>query len=59
MNKRTITTQEDARQYAKDYQRYAGDHDMSYGELAEWGAIFEELSKRFSLQEEFKENGII
>lgn len=59
MKKRNITTQEEARQYAIDWQRYAGEHDLSYGELAEWGAIFEDLAQRFDLVDEFKENAII
>lgn len=59
MNERNIYTKEQAIEYAKDFQRYAGDYDLSYSELAEWGAIFEELATRFDLKEEFKENGII
>lgn len=59
MQKRTINTREQAQEYAKDFQRYASDHDMYYSELAEWGAIFEELATRFDLTEEFKENAII
>jgi hypothetical protein len=59
MQKRNIYTKEQAEEYAKDFQRYAGDVDLSYGELAEWGEIFEELAERFDLTDEFKENGII
>ena len=59
MEKRNTYTSEQATEYAKDYQRYAGDVDLSYGELVEWGDIFEQLAERFDLREEFKENGII
>jgi len=57
--KREVTTQDEARQYAIEWQHWAGEQSLSYGELAEWGAIFEELAERFDLVEEFKENCII
>jgi len=53
------TTQEDARQFAIEWQHWASDQNLSYGELAEWGAYFEMIGERFDLLEEFKENGII
>lgn len=59
MQKQTPKTQDEARQYAIDWQNWASDQSLSYGELAEWGAIFSELGERFDLTEEFKENGII
>ncbi len=59
MNKRNITTQEEARQYAKDWQQWISEVSISYAELAEWNAIFEELAIKYDLQEEFKENCII
>lgn len=52
-------TKEEARQEAIDWQREAGEKDMSYAELAEAGAYFTKLAKKFNLEEEFKENGII
>ncbi len=59
-NHQTIKTQEEARDYAIEWQRWVGEEQsISYGELAEWGAIFEELAERFDLKEEFHENGII
>jgi hypothetical protein len=59
MDKRTISTAEEARQYAIDWQNWASDQNLSYGELAEWQAYFSELADKFDLVEEFKENGII
>ena len=55
-----ITTQEQARQYAIDWQNWVAERgDISYGELAEWYGVFETLAHKFNLSEEFKENGII
>lgn len=59
MNKRTIHTQEQAREYAIEWQHWAGEESLSYAELAEWGAIFQELAHKYDLTEEFKENCII
>ena len=55
----TITTQEEARDAAIDWQTWAGEQSLSYGELADWAGRFEELGKQFNLTDEFKENGII
>lgn len=52
-------TQDEARQYAIEWQQWAGEQRLSYGELAEWAGVFEELAKKFDLEDEFKENGII
>jgi len=59
MEKITINTAEEARQYAIDWQNWASDQNLSYGELAEWQGYFAELADRFDLKEEFEENGII
>ena len=59
MEKQTPQTEEEARQYAIEWQRWASEQSLSYGELAEWGGIFTELGERFNLTEEFKENGIL
>ena len=58
MEKRIIKTKEEARQYAIDWQKWASEQNLSYGELAEWGDIFSILALKFNLQEEFRENGI-
>ena len=54
-----INTAEEARQYAIEWQSWASEQSLSYGELAEWGDIFRELATKFDLLEEFNENGII
>lgn len=54
-----IKTQEEARQYAIDWQQWASEQSLSYAELAEWNAIFCELSEKYNLENEFEENGII
>lgn len=59
MKKPIITTEEQARDFATDWQRWQAEESLSYGELADWQAYFEELATRFDLTEEFKENGII
>lgn len=52
-------TEEEARQYAIDWQNWQSEQSLSYGELAEWRAVFAELAIKFGLEEEFEENGII
>lgn len=59
MQKITITTKDQACQFAIDWQNWQADQSLSYQELADWLAYFEELAARFDLQGEFKENGII
>lgn len=54
-----IKTKEEARTMAIDYQNWASEQSMSYGELVEYQNYFEKLGKKFGLKEEFKENGII
>lgn len=60
MDKNTkIETQDQAREFAIDWQTWQAEQSLSYGEMAEWAAFFEELAERFDLTDEFKENGII
>lgn len=56
---KTITTADQARQYAIDWQAWASNQSLSWGELAEWSAHFEILAEKFDLLQEFKENAII
>lgn len=56
---KTITTAEEARSYAIEWQTWQTEQDLSYQELSEWGNYFEELATKFDLTDEFKENGII
>ena len=59
MNKETPITQEDARQYAIEWQQWASEQNLSLGELIEWQGVFSTIAQKFDLQEEFIENGII
>lgn len=54
-----ITTQEEARDYAIEWQNWQSEQSLSYGEVAEWAGIFRALAEKFDLIEEFEENGII
>jgi hypothetical protein len=54
-----IKNKEEARQEAINFQNWASEENLSYGEVAEWSGFFETLSKKFNLVREFKENGII
>jgi hypothetical protein len=55
----SIHTQDDARQFAIDWQVWQAEQSLSWGELAEWGEIFERLANEYDLVDEFKENGLI
>lgn len=59
MEKRTITTQEEARQYAIDWQNWASNNKMYMSEMAEWQEEMLRIALDWGLAEEFKENGII
>ena len=54
-----IETEGEARQIAIDYQNWASEENLSYGELTDYAHYFSTLAKKFNLTEEFKENGII
>lgn len=57
---KTITTAGQASGIAQDWQAWASEQSLSYGELAEYQAYFSALAEKFpELTEEFKENGII
>lgn len=59
MEQTIINTAEEAREKAIEWQSWAADQNLSYGELAECTGYFTELAERFDLTEEFTENGII
>ncbi len=50
---------EAARQAAQEWQAGFADGAHSWEELANAGAYFEKLARRYGLVREFKENGII
>ena len=51
--------QGEASQEAIEFQHWASEQNLSYGELLEYQEHFIELGRKFNLTEEFKENGII
>lgn len=59
MDKITITTKEEARQHAIDWQNWSSEQSLSYGELGAWQDYFSTIAIEFNLIDEFKENGII
>lgn len=54
-----VESQDEARQIAIEWQNWASNESLSYGELAENAGYFTELAQRWDLIEEFQENGII
>ena len=52
------TKKEMARREAIGWQNDFGNHNYSYGELAEFGERFEKLGRRYGLLKEFRENRI-
>ena len=55
-----ITTAEDARAYAIEWQHWQAEQNLSYGELLEWQNYFDGLATQWpELADEFRTNGII
>jgi len=54
-----IETREEARRFAIDWQRWVSEHNLNYGELADWYEELLKLAFKFDLVDEFKDNGII
>jgi hypothetical protein len=54
-----IKTKEQARQYGIDYQNWASNKDLSYGEVIHFHNKLYAMAKKFGLVREFKENAII
>ena len=59
MKKVKIESKEQAQNKAVEWQNWASKQNLSYGELIEWQDYFSTLAKRFDLEDEFNENGII
>jgi len=59
MNKEIPKTKEKATQYAIDWQQWQSEQDLSSSELIEWKNLFETISSKYDLLDEFIENGII
>jgi len=58
-NSRYQEKKEAARQEAIDWQLWASEQNLSYGELADYQAHFEATGRRYGLIQEFRENAII
>lgn len=63
---RYLATQEDARQYAIEWQQWVSEQNeigeektLYTTDLVEWTERFTAIAEKFDLVEEFKENGII
>jgi len=54
-----ITTREEARQFAIDWQTWQSTVSLYFSEVAEWQAVFRDLARKFGLREEFEEEGIL
>lgn len=59
MNMTVPNTEDEARSAAIDWQHWASEQNLGYGELAEWQNHFERVARTFGLTDEFRENGII
>ena len=55
----SVQTDGEARDLAIDWQKWQSEQSLSQGELVEYQDYFEQLAKKFGLEDEFKENGII
>lgn len=54
-----IKTKEQARQYGIDFQNWASNQVLSYGELIHFQNKLSKIAEKFDLREEFEQNGII
>lgn len=60
MNKEEVTTEDEARQKAINWQTWQSTQSLSIGELSDWQGYFEAIAEQFpDLRDEFQENGII
>ena len=48
----------EVRAEAIEWQADFGNHDYSWGEVADWTNYFETMGRRYGLLTEFRENGI-
>lgn len=54
-----VTSEGQAVDLAIEYQDWASEQDLSYGEVVYYTNYFEEVAKKFNLTDEFRENGIL
>lgn len=55
----SVKTADEARQIAIDWQNWSNDQSLSYQELSDYQVYFAKLAKKFKLELEFVENGIL
>ena len=56
---RRAKTQQEARDYAIEYQNWQSNQSQSWDDVFEWMEAFTYLANKFDLVEEFQENDII
>ena len=54
-----VKTPSEAISLAIDWQKWAGEQNLSWLEIVTWQDFFRELAKQFNLIDESRENGII
>jgi len=54
-----VTDKASARDMGIEYQLWASEQNLSYGELIEWTEYLTKIAKRYGLLKEFREEGII
>jgi hypothetical protein len=59
MEKKPLKTQDEAREYAIEWQQWVSEQNLSYMELAHWQEYWNTIGHQFNLLDEFNENGII
>lgn len=50
---------EEAREQAIDWQQWQATQNLSYDEILEWQNYFYHIAKKYDLEDEFYENGVI
>lgn len=55
----SITSADEARSIAIEWQQWQSERNLSLGDLVYWQQYFVKLAKKFNLTEEFRENSII
>lgn len=59
MQLKNIKTKGEAEDFAVEWSHWVSGQALGYGDVQKWEEYFSELTTRFDLEEEFKENGII
>ena len=59
MKKIAVISREEAREQAIDFMNWQATKSMSYEEILEWRDYFYHIAKKYDLEDEFNENGVI